>query len=127
ILWEICELSFRQDLVALDKYMDKSSLSLIERNALIDECWQGPRNVAVINNSRGFSTPDIQKRIPYICALHRLMSTWKGERPEVLYHPFPTDYGAHNYPIILENIEFSLAQFYVESFLQVFYRLPSIP
>ncbi|KAJ3965218.1 hypothetical protein EV361DRAFT_786305, partial [Lentinula raphanica] len=41
ILMEIYELSFRQDLIALDRSVDQSGLPLIERNALLDRCWEG--------------------------------------------------------------------------------------
>ncbi|KAJ3730487.1 hypothetical protein C8R42DRAFT_541122, partial [Lentinula raphanica] len=41
IIWEISELSFRQELVALDREVDNSGLSLAQRDALLDACWVG--------------------------------------------------------------------------------------
>ncbi|KAJ3834206.1 hypothetical protein F5878DRAFT_495698, partial [Lentinula raphanica] len=41
IIWELTELSFRQDLVVLDRRLDTSGLSLTQRNALLDACWSG--------------------------------------------------------------------------------------
>ncbi|KAJ3755626.1 hypothetical protein EV360DRAFT_85739 [Lentinula raphanica] len=127
ILMEIYELSFRQDLIALDRSVDQSGQSLIERNALLDRCWEGSRNEVDFAKGEGLSASDILKRAPYIGALHELMLTWKGNKPDALHYPFPTNIHAHNYTNILEDIEYSLAQFYVESFLSVFWRLPSVP
>ncbi|KAJ3718497.1 hypothetical protein C8R42DRAFT_553873, partial [Lentinula raphanica] len=41
ILWEISELSFRQEFIALDRLLDNSRLPLPQRNALLDACWVG--------------------------------------------------------------------------------------
>ncbi|KAJ3715346.1 hypothetical protein C8R42DRAFT_543263, partial [Lentinula raphanica] len=41
ILWEIFELSFRQEFIALDRILDNSDLPLPQRNALLDACWVG--------------------------------------------------------------------------------------
>ncbi|KAJ3724481.1 hypothetical protein C8R42DRAFT_550747, partial [Lentinula raphanica] len=41
ILWEISEISFRQEFVALDRLLDNSGLPLPQRNALLDACWIG--------------------------------------------------------------------------------------
>ncbi|KAJ3765408.1 hypothetical protein FB446DRAFT_709481 [Lentinula raphanica] len=127
ILIEISELSFRHELIALDELMDESGLTLNERDALRNQCWLGSRNEVDGADTQGFSAFDIRKRAPYIRALHRLMSTWKGDKPDVLYRSFPTNSEAHNYPIILENVEYCLAQFYVSSFLSKYWRLPSTP
>ncbi|KAJ3963567.1 hypothetical protein EV361DRAFT_781217, partial [Lentinula raphanica] len=127
ILWEISELSFRQDLIALDRGVDQSGQSLIEPNALLDRCWVGSRNRADIGEGEGLAASDISERAPYIRALHELMQSWKGKKPDTLHYPFPSNIHAHNYMTTVENIEYSLTRFYVESFLSVFWRLPSIP
>ncbi|KAJ3716050.1 hypothetical protein C8R42DRAFT_532860, partial [Lentinula raphanica] len=41
ILWEISELSFRHELVTLDRHLDTSGLLLTKRDALLDACWVG--------------------------------------------------------------------------------------
>ncbi|KAJ3738028.1 hypothetical protein EV360DRAFT_23699, partial [Lentinula raphanica] len=41
IIWELTELSFRQDLITLDRRLDTSGLSVTQRNALLDACWVG--------------------------------------------------------------------------------------
>ncbi|KAJ3755171.1 hypothetical protein EV360DRAFT_86147 [Lentinula raphanica] len=127
ILIEISELSFRHELIALDELMDESGLPLNERNVLRDQCWLGSRNEVDAADTQGFSAFDIRKRASYIRALHQLMSTWKGDKPDVLYRSFPTNSEAHNYPVILETFEYSLAQFYVTSFISEYWRLPSTP
>ncbi|KAJ3970823.1 hypothetical protein EV361DRAFT_992937 [Lentinula raphanica] len=81
ILWEISEISFRQELVALDRLMDNSILPLIERNALLDACWVGSRyKVDIAQADKGFAASDIQDRLPYIRALHQVMRTLEGRQ-----------------------------------------------
>ncbi|KAJ3969710.1 hypothetical protein EV361DRAFT_951219 [Lentinula raphanica] len=128
IIWEISELSFRQELVALDRQLDKSRLSLAERDALLDACWVGSRSqVDIDKGDEGLGAPTVQKRAPYIHALHHLMRSWKGDKPEELHCDFPDDYEAHNYITHLEQVEQALAYFYTTSFLLVFARAASIP
>ncbi|KAJ3764707.1 hypothetical protein FB446DRAFT_795824 [Lentinula raphanica] len=128
ILWEILELSFRQELVALDRQLDNSGLSLAERDALLDACWVGSRSqVDIDKGDEGLGAPTVQKRAPYIHALHGLMSSWKGDKPEELHCAFPNNREAHNFDSTLQQVEQSLAYFYTTSFLLVFARAASIP
>ncbi|KAJ3778110.1 hypothetical protein FB446DRAFT_798333 [Lentinula raphanica] len=128
IIWEICELSFRQELLVLDRRLDNSGHSLAERDALLDACWVGSRyQTDIAKGDDGLSASTVQKRVPYIRSLHRLMQSWKGDKPEELYAPFPDNHEAHNYTTIVEQIEQSLAFFYTTSFLMVFARAASIP
>ncbi|KIK61232.1 hypothetical protein GYMLUDRAFT_109604, partial [Collybiopsis luxurians FD-317 M1] len=41
ILWEIAELGFRQDLVSLDRCLDESGMSLVDRAEMLNRCWKG--------------------------------------------------------------------------------------
>ncbi|THU90378.1 hypothetical protein K435DRAFT_622991, partial [Dendrothele bispora CBS 962.96] len=41
IIWELYELNFRQDLVALDAHLDESNMSSRQREILLDRCWVG--------------------------------------------------------------------------------------
>ncbi|KAJ3834093.1 hypothetical protein F5878DRAFT_665074 [Lentinula raphanica] len=128
ILWEIFELSFRQEFVALDRLLDNSGLPLPQRNALLDACWVGPRHkVDVAKAGEGLAASDIHKRLPYIRAVHQVMRTWKGDKPEELYNPFPDNFEAHNFIPLVERVERSLTTFYTTSFLTTFARAASIP
>ncbi|KAJ3751750.1 hypothetical protein EV360DRAFT_75948 [Lentinula raphanica] len=128
IIWEICELSFRQELVALDRQLDNSGLTLAQRDDLLEACWVGSKyHIDVAKGDDGISASTMQKRVPYIRALYRLMQSWKGDKPEELYEPFPDNPTAHNYSTICAKVEQSLAFFYTTSFLIVFARAASIP
>ncbi|KAF9258454.1 hypothetical protein L218DRAFT_838950, partial [Marasmius fiardii PR-910] len=39
MLWELYELNFRQDLVALDNRLDESGMNLSTRSTALDACW----------------------------------------------------------------------------------------
>ncbi|KIK50017.1 hypothetical protein GYMLUDRAFT_141656, partial [Collybiopsis luxurians FD-317 M1] len=41
IIWELQELGFRNDLIALDKHVDESKMRPAERRALLNGCWEG--------------------------------------------------------------------------------------
>ncbi|KIK53446.1 hypothetical protein GYMLUDRAFT_118524, partial [Collybiopsis luxurians FD-317 M1] len=41
ILWELCELNFRSDVLALDRHLDRSNASVLERQDMLDQCWNG--------------------------------------------------------------------------------------
>ncbi|KAJ3832158.1 hypothetical protein F5878DRAFT_666822 [Lentinula raphanica] len=128
IIWELTEVSFRQDLVVLDRRLDTSGLSLTQRNALLDACWSGLRfQVDATKVEEGIGVSDIHKRAPYIRALHQLMKSWRGNKPEELYREFPNNHEAHNYIDLVETVEKSLAIFYTTSFLTCFARAASIP
>ncbi|KAJ3963247.1 hypothetical protein EV361DRAFT_766941, partial [Lentinula raphanica] len=128
ILWEIFELSFRQEFIALDRILDNSDLPLPQRNALLDACWVGSRDkVDVAKAEEGLAASPIQKRLPYIRAVYEVMRTWKGDKPEELYNPFPDRPEAHNFIPLIERVERSLATFYTTSFLTTFARAASIP
>ncbi|KAJ3831040.1 hypothetical protein F5878DRAFT_495093, partial [Lentinula raphanica] len=128
IIWELTELSFRQDLITLDRRLDTSGLSVTQRNALLDACWVGSRfQVDITKAEEGLGASDIEKRTPYIHALYQLMRSWKGTKPDELYCGFPDNHDAHNYVDLVETVEKSLAIFYTTSFLTCFARAASIP
>ncbi|KIK50554.1 hypothetical protein GYMLUDRAFT_106377, partial [Collybiopsis luxurians FD-317 M1] len=41
IIWELQELGFRNDLVALDKRLDDSKMDAAQRRSLLNGCWEG--------------------------------------------------------------------------------------
>ncbi|KIK51178.1 hypothetical protein GYMLUDRAFT_109643, partial [Collybiopsis luxurians FD-317 M1] len=41
IIWELQELGFRNDLIALDRRLDNSGMNAAERRSLINSCWEG--------------------------------------------------------------------------------------
>ncbi|KIK69721.1 hypothetical protein GYMLUDRAFT_110207, partial [Collybiopsis luxurians FD-317 M1] len=41
ILWEICEINFRLELICLDSYLDVSKMDKLDRQKLLENCWVG--------------------------------------------------------------------------------------
>ncbi|KIK56379.1 hypothetical protein GYMLUDRAFT_115562, partial [Collybiopsis luxurians FD-317 M1] len=41
VLWELCELNFRLELVSLDSYLDCSKMDKVDRQKLLENCWAG--------------------------------------------------------------------------------------
>ncbi|KIK54140.1 hypothetical protein GYMLUDRAFT_102482, partial [Collybiopsis luxurians FD-317 M1] len=41
ILWELCELNFRNELMALDRFVDNSGMTPLQRQDMLDRCWCG--------------------------------------------------------------------------------------
>ncbi|KAF9067783.1 hypothetical protein BDP27DRAFT_1180022, partial [Rhodocollybia butyracea] len=41
ILWEVNELNFRQELISLDRQLDTSHRSSVDRRDVLDACWAG--------------------------------------------------------------------------------------
>ncbi|KAG7093912.1 hypothetical protein E1B28_007548 [Marasmius oreades] len=128
ILWELYELNFRQDLVALDDQLDESGMSRTDRCAVVEACWIGMRDHADLAKANdGFGSLEPQRRMKVLKGLHRLMTTWQGAKPAVLLSRFPEDSDSHNLKTQLDRIERDLAYHYSRSFLEVFGRAASIP
>ncbi|KAJ8092482.1 hypothetical protein PM082_023735 [Marasmius tenuissimus] len=124
ITWELNELNFRQELVALDGVLDESNLVKWDRQNLLDGCWQGRADW--VNGTEGLGSESLQARIPYLTRLHKIMSTWRGDKPLELLDSFPKR-EAHNFLVTSERVERALASFYTSSFLSVFGREASVP
>ncbi|KIK61487.1 hypothetical protein GYMLUDRAFT_145857, partial [Collybiopsis luxurians FD-317 M1] len=41
ILWELCEINFRLELMCLDSYLDVSRMDKLDRQRLLENCWIG--------------------------------------------------------------------------------------
>ncbi|KAF9041864.1 hypothetical protein BDP27DRAFT_1185987, partial [Rhodocollybia butyracea] len=41
ILWELCELNFRNEFIALDRALDQSKMVEVDRRQLLEKCWEG--------------------------------------------------------------------------------------
>ncbi|KAK1233985.1 hypothetical protein PQX77_002825 [Marasmius sp. AFHP31] len=128
ILWELNELNFRQELLVLDTQLDESRMSTFDRQRVLDGCWRGTAEYAMLKHpSEGLCGATIQARTPYLSALHRVMSTWRIEKPLELLDPFPTDETAHNYAYRVEKVERALASVYTSVFLHIFGRAATVP
>lgn len=128
ICWELYELNFRQELMTLDFELDSSTMVSHERQELLFACWLGPIDHVDFDNTHlGLGGAAMADRLPFLSALHRVMSTWRGEKPVELIDPFPMTSRAHNHIVVLERVERAIALFYTTSFFYVFGRAASIP
>ncbi|KAK7446676.1 hypothetical protein VKT23_014371 [Stygiomarasmius scandens] len=108
ILWELSELNFRQDLVALDHHLDDSGMSNDKHSLILEACWNGTRDFAHISEAHdGFGAPSVIGRVKYLKALHKVMTTWTKPKPAVLLFPFPQDTDSHNFAIQVERSSLS--------------------
>ena len=124
ILWELAELSFRFELLALDARVTTSTND--DRQELIRACFLGGASASLLvadlgTANHGLRNAHWEPRAVYLHAL-KVMTTWKGEVP----------------PIILaekvrwtereiEDLEGEITRFYVKSFYDHFGRAPITP
>ncbi|KAL0056772.1 hypothetical protein AAF712_016618 [Marasmius tenuissimus] len=125
ITWELCELGFRQDLVALDTKLDESNMVTWERQNLLDSCWRGQADS--VGGFEGLGSVAFESRIPYLRSLHKVLSTWQGEKPMELLDAFPTQKNVHNYVEKCQCVERAVATFYTLSCLVVLGREALVP
>jgi len=143
MLWELAELSFRFDLVMLDKKAlaarglentayNVQLLSPLSRERLIMACFpfgpSDPRHLAFVDRQharRGLASPTIRDRIPYLNALRAVMKEWDGYevhpmgRLEVLTEDAPEVEG-----MVYEE---TVAHFYTQSYFRFFGRAATVP
>ncbi|KAF8330683.1 hypothetical protein F5887DRAFT_1081524 [Amanita rubescens] len=143
VLWELAEMSFRFDLVMLDKKAlaarglentayNMQLLSPLSRQRLIMACFPfgpaDPRHLAFVDRQharRGLASPTIRDRIPYLNALRAVMKEWDGYevhpigRLEVLTEDAPVVEG-----MVYEE---AVAHFYTQSFFRFFGRAAIVP
>lgn len=128
ICWELYELNFRQELMSLDFELDTSQMEPHKRLDTLFACWNGPIDYVDFDNTHiGLGGASMTDRLPFLKALHVVMSTWRGDKPVEIIDPFPGESRAHNHIVVLERVEKALALFYTTSFFTVFGRAASIP
>jgi hypothetical protein len=88
ILWELFELNFIHELLALDRRacndLDLShNLRLSERQDLISKCFPVGLfpHVSIPTCNRGLAANTLQERLPYVVRLVYVMQSWKGNIP----------------------------------------------
>ena len=125
ILWELYEINFRVEFLALDSILDKSDEHSTERQIVIDgHCW--PNSLVIPDFERsgdGLNARSLKDRAPYLDGLRLVMSSWSGA-PLALREPFScVDASEHD----LEQMEMEIAQFYVNAFYRIFGRAANVP
>lgn len=126
ILWEISELNFRVELMALDHYA--SAVGLTGRRELLFQCFaSSPGNIYVVDFDHagdGLGAASLRQRAPYFVALHRLMQDWKDNRglgPAL-------SVGITDCPDSqLRSFEEHISKFYCQMYYCYFARAPTLP
>ncbi|TEB21038.1 hypothetical protein FA13DRAFT_1800481 [Coprinellus micaceus] len=140
ILWEVNELNFRHELLALDRRFyiipdpEKpehrnlpTSPKALDRHDHILDCVVPPplaRAFHVVEYpqaSRGLANPDVRQRVPQLNHLSRLMRGWSAS-----FTAFDMLDPADD-PATLVQREAELYKFYVHQFFIIFGRAPVVP
>ena len=130
MLWELYELSFRLELLALDKRMSRAETvdEVLDRQEKVNLCFAGghsknfmlfPPEIPVAN--AGLASDSIEGRRPFVVALARLMTGWKVRIPNVIQQQ---DNLSEDGVAALES---TVAAFYCQTFYDVRERAPLTP
>lgn len=88
-LWELTELNFRFELLALDKRASSCKRDEDERQAMVLKCF--PDSDLLFADPKlanaGLQSVDWQVRLPYLLALKALLCDWEGLKPTPLILP----------------------------------------
>ena len=129
-LWELTELNFRFELLALDAHASglSSNQDEHERQAMVLRCFNVP-SLIVVDAQRpnvGLQAHDWRERLPFLLALRALMRDWDGLKPTPLLQP---DLASHDMytEAEVQQLEHHVARFYTQTFYRLFGRAAVIP
>ena len=126
ILWELAELNFRFELLALDSRA--SSMVDNDRYKLVGECFPGCASgisllIADLGAANhGLASTNWEERSQYLMALKRLMMTWWGDIPSII---LVEKYKWKEHDI--RDLEDAITSFYTQSFYRFFRRAAIVP
>lgn len=128
ILWELAELNFRFELLALDARATGRRPGP-DRQQLITSCFPGgERGVGSLliadlgAANHGLASENWEEKALYLVGLKKIMATWHGDPPLIIL--------AKKYKwskCEIEDLEVAIASFYVQSFYNNFRRAPVVP
>jgi hypothetical protein len=111
ILWELSELNFRFELLALDSRATAPGCN--SSSLLVTDLGTANHGLADINS---------EERALYLHALKRLMMEWRGEVPSIIkVEKFKWEEKE------IDDLESAITKFYVKSFYNYFRRAPIVP
>ena len=130
IPWELTELNFHFELLALDKCA--SGLSSYpdehEQQAMVLKCFDTHLLIVmdVQHANSGLQAYDWQERLPFLLALRALMRDWDGLKPTLLLLP---DLASHDMytKVEVQQLENHIAHFYMQTFYRLFGHAAVIP
>ena len=140
-MWGISELSFRFELLMLDRRaLDRrlfenrpQELGSLVREELVLRCFyfrpgqpHHLASVSVQNARRGLASPNVRDRLPYLNALRQVMFEWVDYHRyhDLAWLPTPT---ADAPEIELLHYEYALARYYTQKYFHYFGRAAIIP
>ena len=128
MLWELTELNFRFELLALDKCASLAHCSEGDQQAMVLKCFAGLSLVVVdpTNANVGLQSGQWSERLPFLLALRVLLRDWDGLKPTPLLLPdLPScdEYTEND----VYQLEGSIAHFYTQCFFSYFDRAATVP
>jgi len=125
ILWELAELSFRFELLALDTRVTTSISD--DRQELIRACFPGGASASLLVADLGAANDGLgnvhwEPKSVYLHALKKVMTTWKGEVPAIILAE-KVRWTERE----IEDLEGGITCFYMKMFYQHFGRAPIVP
>jgi hypothetical protein len=125
VLWELSELNFRFELLAL--HSRATTASDKDRQELVSACFPGcdSRSLLVADlgtANHGLADGNWEDWAFYLHALKRLMMSWEGEIPLIL-RVEKSQWPERD----IHDLEMAITTFYVKSFYNYFWRAPIVP
>ncbi|KAK7015071.1 hypothetical protein R3P38DRAFT_3205150 [Favolaschia claudopus] len=125
-IWALAETSFRYELVALDERASSK-----RRRAEVEMCFAGRMlvGIPVSFSQRGFAAEDNVERHRYFARLARLMLDWRtrNSKPAFLSEIGKAQGRLEWTDLLREKLEVAVAQYYTQSFYDLFGRAAVIP
>jgi hypothetical protein len=127
-LWELSELNFRFEFLALDKRASISPRDEFTRQTMILACFDVPSLVIVDPHHActGLHSLDWRQKLPSLLAFKALLCDWDGMKPTPLLAPDLPTVGMYT-ECDVEQLEMAVANFYTQSFYRFFGRAAIIP
>jgi hypothetical protein len=128
VLWEVTELNFRFELLALDKRASSSEHKDDGRQELITNCFK-ERSLLIADAEHanaGLGSCDWKEKLSLLLRFRTLMRDWMGMKPTpLLLDDLPSidDYSEND----VLQLEDAIARFYTQSFFRFFGRAATIP
>ncbi|KAJ7433778.1 hypothetical protein B0H11DRAFT_1939210 [Mycena galericulata] len=128
-LWEISELNFRLEFVALDKRLHvPPSTEPMSREQMIYSCFPGwtSAGFSLVDSDlryakQGLASQHWKEKLPFLLRLNAVMKSWAGYAASHIY--ILDQYDAKG----VSALEFRLARFYTQCFFESFGRPATIP
>lgn len=137
VLWELYELNWRFELLALDSRANEPGSPVSEDQSLVRQqdimaCFvpssTGDQTFLVTeipSSNGGLAADDWRERAKYLIAMYRVMSTWNGVKPAHF------DFGSQPLQNLSEDavslLEGAIAEFYTQEFFNYFGRAATVP